>query len=956
MITKNFYLRQIGPRDHEVPQMLQAIGVKSIDELIDKTIPSSIRLPEPLNLPDGISEAEFYALLKDLGSKNKVYRSFIGMGYYDTIMPPVILRNIIENPGWYTSYTPYQAEISQGRLEALLLFQTMICDLTGMEVCNCSLLDEATASAESMIMAYKARTREKEKNKANVFLASDRLFPQVLDVIIGKAEPLGMEVKVLPFEEFKFEDNVFGAIVQYPDEQGEIHDFSSLAQKAHDANVLLIASVDIMSLLLLTPPKEWGADIVVGTTQRFGAPMGYGGAHAAYLATKDDYKRHMPGRIIGISIDSHNQPALRMTLQMREQHIKRERATSNICTAQALLAITAAMYAVYHGPEGLKEIAYNINWHTGTLAREAEKLGYKQLNTDYFDTVKFRIPPEATIDKIKENALNSKMNFRYVDNETFAISFDETVTNKDINNILRVLASSANKQFTEFVCNQQTCSQVKTFDHKFVRKSSYLTYETFNKYHSETDMMRYIKSLEIRDIALNRSMVPLGSCSMKLTGAIKMFHLSWPEFANIHPFVPKDQAQGYLEMIHDMEKIFSEITGFAKFSLQPNSGAAGEYAGLMAIRSYHISRGESHRDVCFIPSSAHGTNPASAVQAGMELVIIKCDEKGNVDTADLKVKAETHKDKLSCLMITYPSTHGIFEEDILDIINIIHDCGGLVYMDGANMSAQVGYTHPGIMKADVCHINLHKTFGSPHGGGGPGIGPIGVAKHLVDFLPGHSVVEIEKGNKNRAVAAAPYGSAFILPIAYAYLKCMGNNGMKRATDFAILNANYLKAKIEKHFPILYTGKNGFVGHEMIVDMNNFLVTANITAIDIAKRLIDYGIHAPTVSFPVLGTFLVEPTESEPLKELDRFVEAMLKIREEIREIEEGKANKENNLLKNAPHLLKLLLEEEWTFPYSKKSAFMPVDISDKYFPPVGRLNEPYGDKAFVCRYQSKPGE
>jgi glycine dehydrogenase len=948
MITDNFHYRHNGPRDHELPHMLQTIGVESIEELISRTIPSQIKLPKPLDLPKGKSEAEVYALLKTIGSKNKIFRSFIGMGYYNTILPPVIQRNILENPGWYTSYTPYQAEISQGRLEALLLFQTMVSDMTAMPVSNSSLLDEGTAAGEAMILTFNSRSREKVKSNANVFLASDKLFPQSLDVIIARAEPLGIDVKVMPYEQFAFEENVFGAIVQYPDESGEIHDFSTLAEKAHQGGSLLIAAVDIMAMALLTPPGEWGADVVVGTTQRFGVPMGYGGPHAAFLACKDEFKRNVPGRIIGVSIDSHGKRALRMALQTREQHIKRERATSNICTAQALLATMAAMYAAYHGPDGIKNIARHINILTGALVKEVEKLGYTQLNKNYFDTVRFAVPKGVDVNTLKDYALDAKINLRYIDSTTIGISFDETSCINDINAIVCVLARANGKPCVEFICDPKVCQCIKTFDEKYDRKSPFLTHALFNSYHSETDMMRYLKSLENKDLALNRTMIPLGSCTMKLNAAVEMFHLSWPEFSNIHPFVPADQAEGYLYLINDMDEMLSKITGFAKVSFQPNSGASGEYAGLMVIRQYHISRGQGHRNVCLIPSSAHGTNPASAAMAGMKIVVTKCDENGNVDLDDLKAKAEEHKNDLSALMITYPSTHGVFEEDVCEIVRVIHENGGQVYMDGANMNAQVGYTSPGYIGADVCHLNLHKTFAIPHGGGGPGVGPIGVAKHLVEFLPGHTVVKTGGQNAIKAISAAPFGSPLVLPISYAYMKLLGGNGLKKATDFAILNANYLKALLEKHYPILYVGKNGFVAHEMILDCNNFSKTAHVGAIDIAKRLIDYGFHAPTVAFPVVGTLMVEPTESEPLKELDRFVDAMIQIRNEIKEIEEGKASQENNVFTNAPHKMELLLDEEWKLPYPKMKAYMPVEMPNKYFPPVGRVNDAHGDRNLVC--------
>lgn len=946
MITDNFQQRHIGPKEEEIALMLKEIGLSSVDELIDKTLPKGIRFSEDLELPKGKSEAEVLDLLRKIGKMNKQYRTFIGMGYYNTITPPVIQRNILENPGWYTSYTPYQAEISQGRLEALLMFQTMVSDLTALPISNSSLLDEATAASEAMVMAFNSRSRDMIKNNSNVFLVSDALFPQSIDVILSRAEPLGIEVKTSSYKDFNFDDKVFGAIVQYPDEKGEINDFSQLKSKAADASI--IAIVDIMAMVMLTPPGEWGADIVVGTTQRFGVPMGFGGPHAAFLACKEGFKRFVPGRIIGVSIDRHENRALRMALQTREQHIKRERATSNICTAQALLAIMAGMYAAYHGPKGLKDIARHINILTGVLANEIEKLGYKQLNENYFDTIRIQLPQNVDINKIKELALAAEVNFRYIDDKTVGISFDETSCLNDINNITCIFAQANSKICTEFICKKEDCSSITTFDAKFARKSEFLQHEHFNTYHSETEMMRFLKSLENKDLALNRTMIPLGSCTMKLNAAAEMFHLSWPEYSSIHPFVPEDQAKGYLYMINDMDEILSKITGFAKISFQPNSGAAGEYTGLLVIREYHISRGDNQRNVCLIPSSAHGTNPASAAMAGMKVVVTKCDANGNVDLADLKAKAEQYKDTLSCLMITYPSTHGVFEEEIKEIIAVVHQNGGQVYMDGANMNAQVGLTSPGFIGADVCHLNLHKTFAIPHGGGGPGLGPIGVAAHLVDFLPGHPVFKTGGSKAIKAVAAAPFGSTYILPISYAYVKLLGGNGLKRSTEIAILSANYMKVKLQDHYKILYAGKNGFVAHEMILDCTAFSKSVHIEVVDIAKRLIDYGFHAPTVAFPVIGTLMVEPTESEPLAELDRFIEAMIQIREEIREIEEGKYSQDNNVVKNSPHTLHLLMDSEWNLPYSRKEAFMPVNIKDKYFPPIGRVNDAYGDRNLVC--------
>ncbi len=948
MLTDNFKQRHIGPNEEEIKSMLQTIGVASIDELIDKTVPKHIRFKKDLNLPNGLSEAEVFNLLKMIGAKNKIFRSYIGMGYYNTILPPVIQRNILENPGWYTSYTPYQAEISQGRLEALLIFQTMVSDLTGLPISNSSLLDEATAAAEAITMAHNARSKELVKRGANTVLVSQNVFPQTKDVILSRCEPLGIQVKIQTCNEFDFNDSVFACVVQYPDEYGQIYDYSAIAKTAKANASSVIAIVDIMAMTLLSPPAEWGADIAVGSTQRFGIPMGFGGPHAAYLACTEEYKRFVPGRIIGVSVDAHGKPALRMALQTREQHIKRERATSNICTAQALLAIMAGMYAAYHGPKGLKEIASHINKLTGVLDREIQKRGYKQKNTDYFDTLLVELPEGVSVENIRKYALEAEINFRYIDETSIGISLDETTTINDINAILCVLSKANNQVCSEFICTKEGCNNIKTFADSFKRISSYLTHPVFNTYHSETAMMRYLKSLENKDLALNRTMIPLGSCTMKLNAAVEMLHLSWSEYANIHPFVPEEQAAGYLYLINDMDKLLSEITGFAKISFQPNSGASGEYAGLLVIRKYHASRGEEHRNVCLIPSSAHGTNPASAAMAGMKIVIVKCDENGNIDVEDLKKKAVEHKDTLSALMVTYPSTHGVFEEGILDIVNAVHENGGQVYMDGANMNAQVGLTSPGFIGADVCHLNLHKTFAIPHGGGGPGMGPIGVAKHLVDFLPGHSQFNMPGKDSIKAIAAAPFGSVFVLPISYSYVKLLGGNGLKYSTQIAILNANYIKAKLEKYYSVLYTGKNGFVAHEMIIDCNPFNKAAKVEVIDIAKRLIDYGFHAPTVAFPVAGTLMIEPTESEPLQEMDRFIDAMASIRKEIEEIQNGTYSQENNLIKNAPHILQLMIDEEWKYPYSKEKAYMPIPISDKYFSPVGRVNDAYGDRNLVC--------
>lgn len=947
MITNNFTFRHIGPSEEEKQTLLHAIGVKSAEELIEKTIPKSIINPKKLNIGPGLNEYETQSLLKNIGSQNKIFKSFIGMGYYGTIVPGVILRNILESPGWYTSYTPYQAEISQGRLEALLNFQTVVSDLTGMPIANASLLDEATAAAEAMIMAYNTRKRDKVKAGANQFVVSHGVLPQSLEVIRTRAIPLGIEVVVDCVKDFVFNDKTFGALVQYPNQYGKIHDYSDFADKVHANGSMLAVAADLMALTLLTPPAEWGADIVIGSTQRFGIPMGYGGPSAAFMATKEEFVRTMPGRIIGISKDALGNKALRMTLQTREQHIKRERATSNICTAQALLAIMAGMYAVYHGPDGLKKIARHINILAGVLSNEIQKTGYKQINETFFDTLQIEIPDGVNMDDIRTRALQNEMNFRYIDNKLIGISIDETTTLDDINTIITILASAAGKQHTPFVCNPAECEKIRTFDASFDRKSDFLKHEVFHSHRSETDMMRYITNLRNKDLALDRAMIPLGSCTMKLNAATELFYLSWPEFGNIHPFVPADQAKGYLTLLDELEQLLAEITGFDKVSFQPNSGAAGEYTGLMVIRAYHESRNDSARNVCLIPSSAHGTNPASAAMAGMKIVVVKADEKGNVDIADLKLKAEEHAKDLAALMITYPSTHGIFEESIKEIMDIIHSHGGQVYMDGANMNAQVGYTSPGFIGADVCHLNLHKTFAIPHGGGGPGVGPIGVAKHLSPFLPGHVIVKTGGEKAISAVAASPFGSAYVIPISYAYIKLMGAEGLTMATEYAILNANYLMKKLEPDFNILYKGEHGFCAHEFIVDCNPFH-KAGITETDIAKRLMDYGFHAPTLGFPVHGTLMIEPTESEPLSEMNRFIDAMLAIREEIRDVAEGKCDKENNVLKNAPHTVEMVATDNWNKPYSREKATCHRKDALKYWPTVTRIDDAYGDRNIFC--------
>ena len=948
MITDNFIKRHNGPREEEVEMMLKKIGVSSLDELIEKTVPDSIRLKAPLNLPKGMNEFEYINHIKAIGAKNKIYKSYIGMGYYNSITPGVITRNILENPGWYTSYTPYQAEISQGRLEALLNFQTMVSDLTAMPIANASLLDEGTAGAEAMIMFFNSRSRDAVKKGANVCFVSCDLFPQSIDVIVTRATALGIELVFGDYNTFEFNEKVFGAIIQYPDQYGAVNDYADFVTKAKANGSFVGVAADLMSLILLTPPGEWGADCVFGTSQRFGIPMGYGGPHAAFFACTENFKRQIPGRIIGISQDAQGNRALRMALQTREQHIKREKATSNICTAQALLATMAGMYAVYHGPKGLKEIARHINILTGVLNNELKKYGYNQRNQYFFDTLCIEIPEGVNVETIKVAALAEKMNFRYNGETTIGISIDETTKLCDINKILKIFADANNKEYTKFVCVPSECELITTIPANLSRKSTYLQHKVFNVNHSETEMMRYIKKLEIKDLSMNRAMIPLGSCTMKLNAATELFYMSWPEFGAIHPFVPADQAEGYLELIADFEKDLCEITGFAAISFQPNSGAAGEYAGLMVIRAYHRSRGDMDRNVCLIPSSAHGTNPASAAMAGMEIVVTKCDENGNIDVADLKAKAEQYKDRLSCLMVTYPSTHGVFEESILEICDIIHQNGGQVYMDGANMNAQVGLTNPGNINADVCHLNLHKTFAIPHGGGGPGVGPIGVAKHLAPFLPSHKMLKTGGEKAIHAIASAPFGSAFVLPISYAYVKLLGGEGLTLATKYAILNANYLRVRFEGHYKILYTGKNGMCAHEMILDCNEFHHTANLPVIEIAKRLMDYGFHAPTVAFPVHGTLMVEPTESEPLSELDRLADAMIAIRKEIADIESGKADKDNNLIKNAPHTAMVVTADEWNKPYSRQQAAFPLPHDDKYWPTVGRIDDAYGDRNLVC--------
>ncbi len=940
MAREKFVTRHNGPRGQEIEKMLKVVGVSSLDELINQTVPDSIRLKEPLKLEPAISEDQYLNKIKELAGKNKVYRSFIGMGYYGTCTPSVILRNIFENAGWYTSYTPYQAEISQGRLEALINYQTMVISLTGLPVSNCSLLDEATAAAEAMHVMFNQRSRNAVKEGRNVLFVDKNVFPQTLDVIVTRSQPLGVEVQVADFSKTELSDKVFGAIVQYPAANGELFDYTDFCRKAHEKEISVTACADILSLVLLKAPGEWGADIAVGSTQRFGIPLGFGGPAAGYMAVRDDFKRNMPGRIIGVTVDRHGNKALRMALQTREQHIKREKATSNICTAQALLATMAGMYAVYHGAEGLKRIALHAHQSACKVAAALEKAGHKLSSKNFFDTIEVT---GVNAKDIQTAALAKKLNFFYPDANTVRISFDETVECKDIANILDVFKAAKPE------CGSCAADGIG-FDKSLVRQSAILTESVFNKYRSETEMMRYIKKLERRDIALNHSMISLGSCTMKLNAATEMLPLSWGEFCNIHPFVPADQAQGYHELIADLCKDLAVITGFDSVSLQPNSGASGEYAGLMVIRQYHINRGEGHRNMALIPASAHGTNPASAAMAGMDIAIVACDEKGNINVDDLRAKAEQYKDTLSCIMITYPSTHGVFEKRIKEMVDIIHQYGGQVYMDGANMNAQVGLTSPGYIGADVCHLNLHKTFAIPHGGGGPGVGPIGVAKHLTPFLPSHPVVKTGGDKAIHAVSAAPYGSAMVLPITYGYIKMLGAEGLTEATKIAILNANYLSTALRAHYNTLYTGETGRVAHECILDCQNFRRDYGVEAGDIARRMMDYGFHAPTLSFPVHETLMVEPTESESMAELDRFIETLIKIKEECEAIKSGKADKEDNLLKMAPHTAAEVCGNEWKHAYSREDAAFPLVWvrENKFWPWVGKVDGGYGDRHLVC--------
>ena len=938
MRTDAFALRHIGPRDSDLNHMFETIGVENFDQLIYETIPDDIRLKNDLNLDAPMTEYEYLNHIQELGKKNKVFKSYIGLGYHPTIVPAVIQRNIFENPGWYTAYTPYQAEIAQGRLEAILNFQTTVIELTGMEIANASLLDESTSAAEAMALLFDVRSRDQKKNNANKFFVSEEVLPQTISVLQTRSTPIDVELVIGNHETFDFSTEFFGAILQYPGKYGQVNDYAGFIAKAKSNEIKVAVAADILSLAKLTSPGEMGADVVVGTTQRFGIPMGYGGPHAAFFATKEEYKRSMPGRIIGVTIDTNGNRALRMALQTREQHIKREKATSNICTAQVLLAVMAGMYAVYHGPKGLQYIANKVHSSAVTLADALNKLGVYQTNSAFFDTLSVK----ADAQKVKAIAEKNEVNFYYVDADTISISLNETTSIADINQIIAIFAEATGK-------DKVTIANLSTSDN-FVsgleRKSAFLMHDVFNNHHSESQLMRYIKKLERKDLSLNHSMIALGSCTMKLNAAAEMLPLSMANWNNIHPFAPIEQAEGYITMLKKLEHQLNVVTGFAGTTLQPNSGAQGEYAGLMTIRAYHLSRGDNHRNVCLIPSSAHGTNPASAAMAGMHIIVTKTMENGNIDVEDLRAKAIEHKDNLSALMVTYPSTHGVFESAICEITKIIHDNGGLVYMDGANMNAQVGLTNPATIGADVCHLNLHKTFAIPHGGGGPGVGPICVNEKLVPFLPTNPVISVGGNQAITAISAAPYGSALVCLISYGYIKMLGAQGLKSSTEHAILNANYMKARLEEHYPILYSGEMGRAAHEMILDCRSFKQNG-IEVTDIAKRLMDYGFHAPTVSFPVAGTLMVEPTESEDLAELDRFCDAMISIRKEI---DVASTDNVNNVLKNAPHTLAMLTADTWVYPYTREQAAYPLDYihDNKFWPSVRRVDDAYGDRNLIC--------
>lgn len=938
---EQFQYRHNAPEAHELDAMLKVIGAASMDDLIDQTVPKSIRLKEPLKLGPAMTEMEFLKHARELAKKNKIYKSYVGMGYYGTVTPPVILRNILENPGWYTQYTPYQAEIAQGRLESLLNFQTMIVDLTGLEIANASLLDEGTAVAEAMHLMHAV---SKNQNGKTIFV-DQNIFPQSLDVLQTRAEALDITVRVGDYKSVAWSSEIFGAVLQYPTGDGEIRDYRAFCDEAHKHGALVTVATDLLALCLLTPPGEFGADVAVGSSQRFGVPMGYGGPHAAFFATKDEFKRSMPGRIIGVSIDSNGNPAYRMALQTREQHIRRDKATSNICTAQALLANISAMYAVYHGPKGLRNIAKRVHAMTVLLSEGLTEIGFAPKHNQFFDTLRIET---STSSAIQKEALAAEINLRYFD-DGVGISLDETTTIQDVEKLIGVFHRAAAKNGKSIDLDALSQKIEKHYPADLAREVNYLTHVVFNLHHSETEMLRYMKLLENKDFSLAHGMIPLGSCTMKLNATAEMIPVTIPGFGALHPFIPRDQAQGYTYVFDQLESQLKEITGFARVSLQPNAGAQGEYAGLLVIRAYHKSRGETHRDIVVIPASAHGTNPASAVMAGMKVVVVKTDLNGNIDVQDLRAKVEQHKANLAAFMVTYPSTHGVFEESIKEICEIIHAAGGQVYMDGANMNAQVGLTSPAAIGADVCHLNLHKTFCIPHGGGGPGMGPIGVAEHLVPFLPGHPVVKIGGEQSIGAISAAPWGSASILLISYAYICMMGGEGLTNATKMAILNANYIKSRLEKIYPTLYKGTHGRVAHEMILDMRGFK-SVHVDVEDIAKRLMDYGFHAPTLSFPVAGTLMVEPTESEPPQELDRFCDAMLAIYKEIEEIATGEADKDDNVLKNAPHTAESVISDAWSHKYSREKAVYPMKSlrTNKFWPSVGRVNNTYGDRTLIC--------
>jgi glycine dehydrogenase len=953
--ANEFAGRHIGPDHRSTSGMLAAIGVRSMDELIDRTIPASIRSKTPLNIPEALSEHQYLVTLREIAAMNKVFKSYIGQGYYDTIVPSVILRNVFENPGWYTQYTPYQAEISQGRLESLLNFQTMVSDLTGLPLANASLLDEGTAAAEAMTMFFNQKNKDHDHVTTPKFFVDQNIFDQTKDLLLTRAQPVGIQLVSGDFRHASLDDSYFGAIVQYPASDGAIHDYRSFISRAHTVGAYVVMATDLLALTLLTPPGELGADVAVGSSQRFGVPMGFGGPHAAFFTAKDEFKRSIPGRIIGVSIDAQGNRALRMALQTREQHIKREKATSNICTAQALLANMAAMFAVYHGPAGLTTIAKRVSLLTRTLAMELGQLGYPVVNEFYFDTIRVKVADPAAL---RAAATARRINFFY-SGSYVGISIDETTTQEDIVNILATFGQASGIDLVSATFNEDDA--LANIPSSVTRTSEFLTHPVFHTHHSETNMMRYLRSLEVKDLSLNTSMISLGSCTMKLNAASELIPVSWPEFGGLHPFAPADQWKGYRKILTELERCLCEITGFAATSLQPNSGAQGEYAGLLTIRAYHAAHGGGHRDVMLIPISAHGTNPASAVMAGMKVVVVRSDEDGHIDVPDLTEKAGQYKEELAGLMVTYPSTHGVFEESITEICRIIHDNGGLVYMDGANMNAQVGLTSPGLIGADVCHLNLHKTFAIPHGGGGPGMGPICVNEQLKPFLPshvnypGHEVPFSTNGHnvtdlRGHAVSAAPFGSASILLISYAYIKMLGAEGLTRATCYAILNANYMKARLETHYKILYSGVNGTCAHEFIVDLRPFKASAGIEAEDVAKRLMDYGFHAPTLSFPVPGTIMIEPTESEDQAELDRFCDAMIGIHNEIRAIEEGKADRSDNALKNAPHTQHVICADEWTHSYSRTQAAFPLPFvrENKFWPSIARVNNTYGDRNLIC--------